>query len=162
MRKWMVPAGIAIVVIGLGTVALLRDPVQLDPNTPEGTVQEYLAAISVEDYARAFDVLHPASFEGCDPDDLARSAPREPFSATFSSEPGFFGGRDFVEERPPGFEPTAPDERVNVILRFGGDGPFDSGWEQWESFGLITDDGFWWIVGDPWPYFSWSCRRGDF
>jgi hypothetical protein len=25
-------------------------------------------------------------------------------------------------------------------------------------FELLDDDDFWWIVGDPWPYFTWECR----
>ena len=162
ITRWLVPGGIAVVVIALGAIALLRDPLQLDPDTPEGTVQEYLLAISDEDFERAFKVLHPESFEGCDSADIARSRPREPFSATIDPD-GEFGGFDGgFREEPPGFAPVDPDATVSVILRFGGSGPFDAGWENYEVFFLVEEDGFWWITGDPWPYFSWNCRQGDF
>ena len=162
ITRWLVPGAITVVVVALGAIALLREPIQLDPATPEGTVQEYLQAISDENFDGAFDLLHPESFEGCDAADIARSGPREPFSATISEDGGFGEFAEFRGEEPPGFTPVSPDATVNVILRFGASGPFDTGWEQWETFFLIEGDGFWWLTGDPWPYFSWNCRQGDF
>ncbi len=148
--KWLLPGGIGLLVVGLVIVALVREPVQLDPATPEGTIQEYLQAISDEEYDRAFELLRPATFEGCVPSDVARYAPTDPFTANLddqASEPG--AGEDHAI--------------VNVRIRFGADGMFGSGWESWESFELVSEDGFWWITGDPWPHFIWECeQRGDF
>ncbi|TDI55747.1 MAG: hypothetical protein E2O96_04660, partial [Acidobacteria bacterium] len=63
--RWLWPLGIGLTVVALAIVALVREPVQLDPSTPEGTVQEYLQAISDEDYNKAFELLDPEGFEGC-------------------------------------------------------------------------------------------------
>lgn len=148
--NWFIGGGIGLLVVVLVIVALVRDPVQLDPSSPEGTVQEYLQAMSDEDYERAFELLEPQTFEGCVPSDLARYAPSEPFTASLED---------------PASEPGPGEDRVfvNVRMRFGTDGMFGSGWESWESFELVSDDGFWWITGEPWPHFIWECeQRGDF
>lgn len=165
MRNWVVPTGFVIGVVALSAIALLREPAQFDSSTPEGTVQEYLQAISDEDYDRAFEVLHQESFDGCDGQDIARSAPSDFRSASLRSEgsgfnevhfePEFTGSREFID----------PEVWVEVIIQRGdGGGLFGGGWDEWASIGLIDDDGFWWIVGDPWPHFVWSCAQfeGDF
>ncbi len=164
MRKWLAPVGIGVGVITLGVLALVREPARFDADSPEGAVQEYLQAIADEDFDAAFELLHAEAFGGCDSRDIRRAARDTDFSATLANGgDGFFGGmhldefdRAFVE----------PEAEVDVILRFGGgSGPFDTGWEEWTSFGLVEDDdGFWWIVGDPWPYFRWACNppEGDF
>lgn len=143
---WLLPAGIGLLVLVLVVVALVRDPVQLDPETPAGAVQEYLQAISDEDYEAAFELLHPDEFEECFPSDIERHAHNEPFTASLESDR----------------EPVSDGDRVlvNVRMRFGTDGPFGSGWETFESFELVSEDGFWWITGEPWPYFSFECRQG--
>lgn len=146
---WLLPAGIGILVIVLVIVALVRDPVELDPDTPEGTVQEYLQAISDNDFDRAFELLRPDEFAECVPGDIERHVSDEPFTASLESDG----------------EPVSDEDRVivNVRIRFGTGGPFGSGWETFESFELVSEDGFWWITGEPWPYFSFECReRGDF
>jgi hypothetical protein len=125
--------GIGVAVIALVVIALVREPVVLHPDSPEGTVQEYLQAISDEDYVKALSLLNPDEFENCDISDLARNAPDDPFTAT-----------------------------LNVTLRFGSGGLFGGTWEQYETFFLTSSDGFWWISDDPWPYFTWNCKRGDF
>ena len=161
MTRWLVPTGIGVAVVALVAIALLRDPVELDSDTPEGTVQEYLQAISDGDYERAFALVLPESAEGCDASDLAFASPREPFSATLGSPSG-----EFSEHRkiPPGESeqvlPPGETALVDVTLRFASDGgPFDTGWEQFATFRLISLDGSWWIASDPWPHFTWSCRR---
>ena len=64
VRGWLVPVGAAVLIVALVAVALVREPAQLDPNTPEGTVQVYLQAISDGDYEGAFAVLDPDFYEG--------------------------------------------------------------------------------------------------
>ena len=143
--RWLFVAGAAGAVIVVVVLALAREPVQLDPNTPEGTVQEYLQAISDEDYDRAFEVLDPESFGGCDAGDLARHTQGEQFSANLEKPKTSNEGTTAV---------------VAVNMRFGEGGPFGSGWESWETFSLINRDGFWWITEEAWPYFGFDCR-GD-
>ncbi len=36
--QWLLPAGIGLIVVVLVVVALVREPVQLDPSTPDGPV----------------------------------------------------------------------------------------------------------------------------
>lgn len=160
--RWLWPLGIGLGVVALVIVALARQPVQLDPSTAEGTVQAYLQAISDEDYNKAFETLDPEGFEGCSTSDLARNAPRGAFTATL----GF--SEDADELRPIGTvggSPPSPDlVAVDVTLRFGNGGVFGGSWDQYETFFLIPEDGLWLITDDPdpWPYFTWDCKRGDF
>ncbi len=154
--RWLWPVGIVLTVITLVVVALAREPIQLDSSTPEGTVQEYLQAISDEDYNRAFEVLDPDGFEGCSTADLARSAPRDAFTATL----GESGSNNHTEP----IVGSGDHVIVEVTLRFGGGGLLGDTWDQHEIFFLTSEDGIWWITNDPgpWPYFTWACNRGDF
>lgn len=160
--RWIWPAVMVLGVAALVAIALVRDPVELDPDTPEGTVQEYLQAISDERYEKAFELLDPEPFEGCTAAHIARHSPSEPFSATL----GTSGPSGFEPARPVPEVPgnPLPDDVawVDVTLRFGGGGPFGGGWESWEQFALVERDGFWWITGEPWPYFAWECRDEGF
>lgn len=162
-RRWAVPTGIGLVVGALVVIALVRDPLTLDPDSPEGTVQEYLQAISDQRWEDAYEVLDPQLFAECGPSDIASNAPSEPFTASLRTSDGFV--RDRFEPIPPGDGPpsttTPPDDEtiVEVTLRFGDTGPFGSGgWTSSEVFELVSRDDFWWVSGDPWPYFSWRCR----
>ncbi|MGH8946523.1 MAG: hypothetical protein ACRDVL_10265 [Acidimicrobiia bacterium] len=159
-RRWAIPAGIAVAVVALVVVALVRDPLTLDPETPEGTTQEYLQAISDERWEDAYAVLDPQRFADCGPSDIAAHGPGEAFTASLQAPAGF--ERERFEEIPGDAAGTtiAPDDQtiVEVTLRFGEPGPFGSGgWTTYEVFDMVSRDDFWWISGDPWPYFSWRC-----
>lgn len=145
--KWLWPAVIGGLVAALVVIALVRDPILLDPTTPEGTVQEYLQAISDEDWEGAFELLDPDSFEGCDAADIQRVTWQNTFTASLPEE---------------GEPPAGEQVFVVVTMRFGDGGPFGGGWSSDETFVLISNEGFWWITEDPWPYFHWECTEGDF
>lgn len=134
--------GAALIVV-LVVVALSRDPVQFDPDTPEATVQTYLQAISDADYALALEMIDPQDVEDCTPVDLARSSPDEPFTAHLGESRE--GGAD-----------TAV---ITVRIRFGADAPLDTPSEFTETFTLAQRDGMWLMTGEPWPYFSFGCRE---
>lgn len=160
--KWAVPAGIALGVVVLVTVALIRDPVQLDPDSPEGTVQEYLQAIGEERWDDAYAVLEPERFDGCDPADIAANAPGESFTATLQRGPGSMVVEQFEEiggnSSTTTTSPPDDEAEIEVTLRFGDSGLFGGGgWTTFEVFPVVSRDGFWWVSGDPWPYFSWRC-----
>ena len=157
---WLIPGVVALITVVLVTIALIREPATFDPDSPEGTVQEYLVAIGDERWEDAFAVLDPEFFAGCDPTDLARSAPREPFTAVLRD-----GDGAVVRPAPPfdaEFSPDTPkvDAFVEVEIRFGDPGPFGGGYSEYAFFELTEKDGFWWIASDPWPYFAWSCAAG--
>jgi len=144
--KWLWPVVIGGFVIALVLVALAREPVQLDPTTPAGTVQAYLQAISDGDYETALEALDPQSFEGCTAADIRRTVWQDSFTATLPNDVDDSGERVVVE----------------VTMRFGGQGVFDRGWESRELFVLTQHDGAWLITEDPWPYFGWDCRDEGF
>lgn len=153
---WLLPVGLGVVVIGLVAIAMARGPVSLDPDTPEGTVQEYLLAISDDRWDEAVEVVHEDWRGTCDGDDLRSFDPDE-FTAELGST-GDFGGGPVVAPEPVGQPaPTMPEETTTVdvtIIHGGGVG----GWNEYTTFELTNQDGFWWLVGDPWPYFIWSCQ----
>lgn len=161
---WALPAGLTTLVLALVAIALLRGPVSLEPDSPEGTVQEYLVAIREERWDDAIEILHDDWRGGCEGADIEMFSPGD-----FSAELGGSGGSDgrmtretFVAipsddgDAPPTTVPESATE-VDVTIRHD-DGGLGSGWNEGVTFELIEDDGFWWLTGDPWPYFAWNCR----
>jgi hypothetical protein len=153
------PLGLTALVGGLVVIALVRGPVELEPDTPEGTIQEYLLAISDERWEDAVSVIHPDWLGACGADDISRVASID-FSATLGSD-GFGGG--MVEERfveiAPGEELPVADTHVEVTIIHSDQGGLGSNWNEYTTFDLVDDEDFWWLVNDPWPYFLWSCRE---
>jgi hypothetical protein len=156
---WLLPAGVVVVVVALVTIALARGPVELDPDTPEGAVQEYLLAISQQRYDDAMEVLHEEWRGGCEGGDLANFPPGD-FSAELGSEPGFGVIReDFMGAPGEVAPPTIPDDAVQVEVIINHQPGGVGSWSEPVVFELAFDGDFWWLVGDPWPYFIWSCRE---
>jgi hypothetical protein len=159
---WLLPAALGVVVVVLVTIALTRGPVSLDPDSPEGTVQEYLLAISESRWDDAVAVIHDQWRGSCEGFDLQAFAPGE-FSAELGSSDVFgdFEVRENFEaigdEEFPGA--TIPDNatKVDVTIHHQGGGALSSSWQEFVSFEVAFDGDFWWIVGDPWPYFIFSC-----
>ncbi|MGB7860927.1 MAG: hypothetical protein WBM90_10560 [Acidimicrobiia bacterium] len=143
-NRWIAVGATVVLVAVLAIVAVNREPVQLDPSSPEGVVQGYLQAISDKDYEAAAMALDPEFYEDCNPGSIARSTPSEPFTATL--------------QEPDSAEP-AGNAFVQVTLRFGNEGVFGGAWTSFEEFHLIDSGGSWLITGDAWPYFSWDCEN---
>lgn len=154
---------LAVTVAGLVTIALLRGPVVLDPDSPEGTVQEYLVAVDEERWDDAVAVIHPDWLGECVGVDLSHFPPGE-----FSAELGIPGTIDAdlavgsVDSPIGSTEGPLPeiDTTVEVTINRSDVGGFGSGWDEYVLFELVDDGEFWWIAGDPWPYFIWNCREG--
>lgn len=163
---WLVPVGLILLVATLVSVALLRGTAQLDPDTPEGTVQEYLMALSEERWDDALAVIHPDIRGDCEADVLARYV--EP---GFSAQLGTVDGSSFpanpIEEQfgragassLAGTTTFTDTTQVDVTISHPEQGGLGSGWTEQTQFQLVDEDDFWWIVGDPWPYFSWECSN---
>lgn len=154
---WLLPVSLGIAVVALVVIALSRGPVTLDPDTAEGTVQEYLLAISEERWDDAVAVIHDDWRGACRGEDLA------PFSqGDFSAELGVPSGMGGFAVGGSGIEgePTIPPNstQVDVTIRHEQGGGIGSSWDEYVVFEVIDDGDFWWIVGDPWPYFVWNCR----
>lgn len=159
---WVLPVGLGVLIIALVTIALLRDPVELDPDSPEGAVQEYLTAINEGRWQDAIEVVHEDWRGECGDADLSSFADED-----FTAE---LGEQVRVEEAarfrnvgsPEGPLPAVPGDATRVVVTINRDGgrSLGSGWSEEVVFTLVDDGEFWWLVGDPWPYFLWSCREG--
>lgn len=161
-RSWLLPTGLLALVVVLVVIALSRGPVTLDPDTPEGTVQEYLQAIRDQRWEDAVAVIHPDWLGSCEATDLEQFADPD-FTATLGTGNGFGGvvEQNFTAEgRGSGEEPLPePTETVEVTISHNSGPGLGSSWDEYVAFGLIEDDDFWWLGNDPWPYFIWSCRE---
>lgn len=159
---WLLPVALGAVITILVTIALTRGPASLDPDTPEGTVQEYLLAISEERWDDAVAIVHDDWRGSCQGFDLRPFAPGA-FSAELRTTDGFGGipvREDFAVIGEPGSpEPTIPADAtsVEVIIDRHDDGGLGGTSREFVAFEVIFDGDFWWIVGDPWPYFIFSC-----
>ena len=160
---WLLPVGLGALVIGLVAIALMRGPVELDPDSPEGTVQEYLLAIDQERWEDALAVIHEDWRGSCEADDLSGFAQGD-FSAQLGTPDGIGMGFSGVEEGVArvddgsGEPPPGMDEQVEVTITHNDAGGLGGGWDEYVVFELAETDDFWWIVNDPWPYFTWNCR----
>lgn len=164
---WLLPTGLVVVVVALVAIAMTRGPTSFDPDSPEGAVQEYLQAINEQRWEDAVGVIHPEWLGNCDAGDIAGFAPSD-FTADLGNDGGsVFGGGDLmretfaepetsVGEEPP--LPTNPDELVEVTITRDQGGGLGGGWSEYVRFEVLDEDGFWWIINDPWPYFVWNCR----
>lgn len=162
---WLLPAGIGLVVVTLVAVALLRGPVTLEPDSPEGTVQEYLVAINEERWDDAIEVVHDDWRGACEGTDL-RAHTDSDFTAELGNGQNGFGGAGERSMRAPAEpdaeEPTIPEDRseVEVTINHNPGRGIGGGWNEHVVFELIDDGEFWWLVNDPWPYFTWDCSEG--
>lgn len=155
---WLLPVILGIAVVVLVAIALSRGPVSLDPDTAEGTVQEYLVAISEERWDDAVAVIHDDWRGICRGEDLAAFSQGD-FSAELgvpSGVGGFGVGGQVFEEGGPTI--PANTTQVDVTITHDQGGGIGSSWEEFVVFEVSDDGDFWWIVGDPWPYFVWNCR----
>lgn len=140
-RSWLFPAVAGAIVVVLVGIALVRKPVELDPTTPEGTVQVYLQAIADEDYQVALDQTSEEIRNSCTAGDISDNNYYETFTATLG-EVEEFGERVQVE----------------ATLNTQSDVFFDPGYGYRETFVLIEEGGRWVITENPWPSFTYGCN----
>ena len=141
-RKWTIPAIALAVIVVLSVVALTREPVSLDPSTPEGVVQQYLQAISDEDYVTALSYNSEEILADCSASDIATNNYYDTFNAVLGDVTEI-GDRVTVE---------ASIQSGSAALDPGRDG-------YYEQFVLIRENGEWVLTEDPWPYFTYGCRQ---
>lgn len=139
--SWIVPAALAVLVVVLGAVALIRGNGSPDPTTAEGALRLYLQGIAERDWEQAYAFLDPLDFEDCDVNDLSQGEFMEDFTAMHRETTAH--GQDRAT--------------IVMMLQFGSPGFFGGGWNQESHFDMVQRDGFWYVTGDPWPHFRWSC-----
>jgi hypothetical protein len=136
-RNWTFPAVVLLAVGALTAVALLREPVTLDPGTPERTVQTYLQALAEEDFETALSLTTPEIQQSCTAQDVSENFYYDSFTATLG------------ETREMGTV-TVVEVAINQS-----DVGFDGGY--FEQIELTDEADNWAITGDPWPYFTYNC-----
>lgn len=140
-RPNVVLAVVAGLVVALAIVAALvsgaREPADLDPATPEGTVQLFVTAVFDGDEDAAAAYLSPDL--RCEP----------PFPDLYLPQ----GARlEVIRTERDGASAAVV---VDVIERSGGLVPQE--WTHRERYELIADGESWLVTGDPWPVYS--CAR---
>jgi hypothetical protein len=132
---WLLPVAGFLVVVALVTAGLLRETPDLEPSTPEGTVQAYLEAVFAGDQQAAAEYT-----EGeCDPN-LGPGAATEGVSATLVSVEG-------------------DDSQTTVVVSLSqpSEDPLGGLSEYPEWFNLVNRDGTWVIIQPVWPYYGADC-----
>ena len=121
----------ALVVIALLVVFTGGEPEKLDPDTPEGVVQAYTAAIIDGDEQAAGEYLTEGAFEGCE--DFDRGPTDNPRVTLVSTT----------------VRAESADVKVSIVTSYGS-GPF--GADEYETqgvFDLVLADGTWLIEDAP-------------
>jgi hypothetical protein len=141
-RKWVFPVVAATILLALTLIALFREPVVLDGDTPEGTVQAFLQAIADKDFDAARGYLSAGLQEECTVTDIASAGPYESFTATL-------GRVDDLDE----------GALVYVSLRLGIDSSLDTYTIDPGPYRLQQESGEWGIAEVAWPYFFFGCDQ---
>jgi hypothetical protein len=159
---WAIPTALGVLVVGLVIISLVRGPVEMDPDSPEGAVQQYLLAVDDRRWEDALEVFHPQWRGSCTADDLVGYHVDDFTAQLGQGDSGMFGSRGMVDtfEQVGGEieEQPLPGGTEFIDVTITHTDAFGSTWDEWVQFELVDDDDFWWIVGDPWPYFVWNCR----
>jgi len=134
---------VLLLAVVAGVVVANRATPALDPDTPQGVVQEYLQAVLDGDYPAAADLLSSSS--GCDVSDVG--AAYTPGSARIVLERTTVDGDHAV---------------VTVAVTEGsGDDLFGaSGYSHSERITVERDGGVWKITGSPWLLYPCNSAKG--
>jgi hypothetical protein len=136
---WVLPTAGVVVVIALVAIGLNREPAQFDPDTPEGTVQAYIAALTAGEFEEA------ASYwadDGCIPESIEPTGGTPNISASLLRVDG-------------------TDDDATVVIRItDNDADPVNGISQWEEwFTLERQEGEWRILQPSWPYYDQDCEE---
>lgn len=136
---WVLPLVGVAAVVALVLIGLNREPDQFDPDTPEGTVQLYIAALVDGDFDTA------ASFwagDDCLPE---------------SSEPT--GGTPDVSARLVRVDGNDDESTVVIAITDNTGDPINGIYEYEEWFTLVNGDDGWKIRQPSWPYWDQLCEE---
>jgi hypothetical protein len=126
----LVAAGVAL--------GVLREPVLLDPQTPEGTVQAYVQAVLDGEWNDARSHLADDLEAECTAIDFRRSWVPDSLTATLDD-----------------VRVDGDEAEVVVRLRTAAEpDPFGGRYESTETFDLIREGTTWRLTGQPWPVYD--------
>jgi hypothetical protein len=136
---WVLPVVGVVAVVALVLIGLNREPEQFAPDTPEGTVQAYIAALVEGDFETASGFW---AGDGCIPDSINPTGGAPDISATLVSVEG--------DDR---------DATVVIGITENLTDPVNGIYEHDEWFTLVREDDGWKIVQPSWPYYDQICEE---
>ena len=126
----------AIAIVAVIVVLSVNEPVaQLDKDSPEGTVQQYLGAITDKDFSQAMDYL--ASDSKCTIQDFERAYIQDSLRIGLSD-----------------LTTTADSASVTVKIDTSSGDPFYGGYSETQTFTLTKEESGWKVTGIPWPTYE--------
>jgi len=136
---WLLPLAAVAAVVILVAIGLNREPAEFDPDTPEGTVQAYIAALVEGDFETA------ASFwseEGCAPSSIEPTRGAPDISATL-------------------IRADEGDDEATVVIQITENvsDPVSGIYEYQEWFSLVRRADAWQIRQPSWPYYDQACEE---
>jgi hypothetical protein len=126
----------AIAVVAVIVVLSVNEPVaQLDKDSPEGAVQQYLGAITDKDFSQAMDYL--ASDSKCTIQDFERAYIQDSLRIGLSD-----------------LTTTANTASVTVKIETSSGDPFGGTYSETQTFTLTKEESGWKVTGIPWPTYE--------
>ena len=126
---------IAVIAIAVGVFTATQSPSALDPDSPEGVVQQYMTAVLEhrnDDAATFLDATGK-----CTADDLDRYGTQQDARVDLTSS-----------------ETTGATARVTVSIEYSSGDPFGGGWSEEKTMRLAKTGSSWTITGIPWPLYE--------
>jgi hypothetical protein len=140
LARWSLAVALMVVIVAGVAVGVLREPVLLDPHTPEGTVQAFMRAVLDGDWNAARSHITDELKAECTAIDFRHSWIPDSLTATLD-------------------DVRIDGDEAEVVIRLrtaAGPGPFGGGYEATETFDLLREDTAWRVTGQPWPVYD--CR----
>jgi hypothetical protein len=126
----------AIAIVAVIVVVSVKEPIaQLDKDSPEGAVQQYLGAITDRDFSQAITYL--SSDTKCTVEDFDRAYIQDSLRIGLS---------DLTE--------TETTATVMVKVEYSNGDPFGGVYGETQTFRLTKADSGWKINGIPWPTYE--------
>ena len=125
-----------IAIVAVIVVLSVNEPVaQLDKDSPEGTVQQYLGAITDKDFSQAMDYLESDS--KCTIQDFERAYIQDSLRIGLSD-----------------LTTTANSASVTVKIETSSGDPFGGSYSETQTFTLTKEESGWKVTGIPWPTYE--------
>jgi hypothetical protein len=125
-----------IAIVAVIVVLSVNEPVaQLDKDSPEGTVQQYLGAITDKDFSQAMDYLESDS--KCTIQDFERAYIQDSLRIGLSD-----------------LTTTADSASVTVKIETSSGDPFGGSYSESQTFTLTKEESGWKVTGIPWPTYE--------
>lgn len=131
----IVVAIVALIAVIVGVFSATQSPSNLDPNSPEGVVQQYVTAVfdsRNDDAAKFFDTASK-----CTADDLDRYGTQQDARVDLTD-----------------VNVSGDTARVSLHIEHNSGDPFGGSWTEDKTLRLTRTSGAWKLSGIPWPLYD--------